>query len=279
MRIRVVHETVYRYDPPARGLIQALRLTPRDHDGQHVRRWSIEPSLEGRLDAREDGLGNLVHHFASDGPIETLTLRVAGEVDNHDTGGVVRGTVERAPDAYYLRETALSAADGAIRAFADAAAGPGKDTLDALHRLLAAVHGTLAFETGPTGVATTAAQAFALGRGVCQDLAHVFVAAARHRGIPARYVSGYFRRNDGVVDQEAGHAWAEALVPGLGWVGFDPANRICSTAAHLRVAVGLDYEGAAPIRGSRQGGGSETLSVRLRVDEVRAGQSQSQRQS
>ena len=277
MRIRVVHETVYRYERPARGLIQLLRLTPRDHDGQHVRRWSIEPSIEGRLGAREDGLGNLVHHFASEGPIEALTLRVAGEVDSHDTGGVVRGTVERAPDAYYLRDTGLTAADEGIRAFAHDAGGGAGDPLDRLHRLLAGVHGALAFDTGPTGVATSAAEAFALGRGVCQDLAHVFIAAARQHANPARYVSGYFRRDDGVVDQEAGHGWAEALVPGLGWVGFDPANCICSTDAHLRVATGLDYEGAAPIRGSRQGGGPETLSVRLRVEEP--GSSQRQRQT
>lgn len=276
MRIRVVHETHYRYAQPARGLIQSLRLTPRDHDGQHVRSWRIEPSLDGRLSAREDGLGNVVHLFASEGPIESLTLRVSGEVDTHDTGGVVRGTVERAPETYYLRETGLTAADAAIRALADDAAGAAADPLDVLHRLCAAVHGTMTYDTGSTGVATSAAQAFALRRGVCQDLAQVLVAAARHRGIPARYVSGYFRRDDGVTDQEAGHGWAEALVPGLGWVGFDPANKICTTDAHLRLAVGLDYEGAAPIRGSRRGGGPETLSVSLRVEEPGAGQRQTQ---
>ena len=276
MRIRIVHETVYRYEQPARGLIQSLRLTPRDHDGQHVRRWSIEPSLDGRLSAREDGLGNVVHLFAAEGPVEGLTLRVSGEVDTHDTGGVVRGTVERAPDVYYLRETALTAADDAIRAFADDAAAGATSPLDALHRLLAAVHATVAYDTGPTGVATTAAQAFGIGRGVCQDLAQIFIAAARHRGIPARYVSGYFRRDDGVVDQEAGHGWAEAVVPGLGWVGFDPANKICTTDAHLRLAVGLDAEGAAPIRGSRRGGGPEFLSVSLRVEEPAPVQRQTQ---
>ena len=88
---------------------------------------------------------------------------------------------------------------------------------------------------------------------------------ARWRSISSRYVSGYFHRADGVTDQEAGHAWAEAKVPGLGWVGFDPANGISSGEAHIRVAVGLDYFGAAPIRGSRYGGGSETLGVKLKV--------------
>ena len=106
--------------------------------------------------------------------------------------------------------------------------------------------------------ATTAAEAFALKRGVCQDLTHVFIAAARHLGVPARYVGGYFHRADGVTQQDAGHAWAEAHVPALGWVAFDPANGICATDAHVRVAVGLDYLGAAPVRGARRGGGNET---------------------
>ena len=114
----------------------------------------------------------------------------------------------------------------------------------------------MAFDTSPTGTTTTAAQAFALKRGVCQDLSHIFIAAARSLGVPARYIGGHFHRSDGVTDQEAGHAWAEAHVPDLGWVAFDPTNGISATDAHVRVAVGLDYLGAAPVRGSRQGGGS-----------------------
>ena len=85
---------------------------------------------------------------------------------------------------------------------------------------------------------------------MCQDFTHIFIAAARSLGIPARYVGGYFHRDDGVIEQDAGHAWAEAFVPELGWVGFDPANGICATDAHVRVAVGLDYLGAAPVRGT-----------------------------
>jgi transglutaminase-like putative cysteine protease len=112
----------------------------------------------------------------------------------------------------------------------------------------------MAFDADPTHAATTAAEAFALKRGVCQDITHVFIAATRILGIPARYVGGYFRRGDGITEQEAGHAWAEACVPELGWVAFDAANGICGTDAHVRVAVGLDYLGAAPLRGARYGG-------------------------
>ncbi|HEX9070668.1 MAG TPA: transglutaminase family protein, partial [Pseudolabrys sp.] len=95
------------------------------------------------------------------------------------------------------------------------------------------------------------------------------VAAARALGVPARYVGGHFHRADGVITQDAGHAWAEAYVENLGWIGFDPTNGICITDAHVRVAVGLDYLGAAPVRGTRFGGAGETLTVAVRVDQAR----------
>ncbi|KMO35913.1 transglutaminase [Methylobacterium variabile] len=268
MRIRVVHETVYQYDSPARGLIQMLRLTPRDHEGQHVRAWRIEPTVDGRLSRREDGFGNIVHVFSADGPEEALTIRVTGEIETAETHGVMRGTAEWLPDPFYLRESRFAVADEAIRTFADEAAGSA-DRLDQLHRLLAGVHQAVDYAPGPTGASTTAAEAFSLRKGVGQDLAHVFIAAARHLEIPVRYVSGYFWRPD-MPEQEAGHAWVEARVPDLGWVGFDPAHGIAVTEAHLRVAVGLDYLDAAPVRGSRTGGGTETMTVRVRVDDARA---------
>jgi transglutaminase-like putative cysteine protease len=96
---------------------------------------------------------------------------------------------------------------------------------------------------------------------------------------PARFIAGHFLRSDGLVNQQAGHAWAEAFVPDLGWVGFDPANAICTTDAHARVAIGLDYLGAAPVRGTRYGGGMETLSVTVKVDQAGGRQGQSQSQS
>lgn len=278
MRLSVVHETRYRYERPVRSLIQAMRLTPRAHHGQHILRWRIEPGVDGRLRPREDALGNVVHLFSSDGTVDAMTVRVVGEVETSDTGGVVRGAVERVPDLVFLRESELTLADPEIQGFARDATAGANGALETLHRLLAAVHREMTFDVAPTEVGTTAREAFALRRGVCQDLTHVFIAGARHLGIPARYVSGYFFRSDGVIDQEAGHAWAEAKVPDLGWVGFDPANGISAGAAHLRVAVGLDYLGAAPIRGSRIGGGAEVMEVKLRVEDARPGQAQNQSQ-
>ncbi|MGY2050500.1 transglutaminase family protein [Methylobacterium sp. JK268] len=278
MRIRVVHETAYEYDSPARGLIQMLRLTPRGHDGQHVRSWRIEPTADGRLGRREDGFGNVVHVFSADGPEEALVLRVTGEVETSETHGVIRGAVERLPDPFYLRESRFAVADAAIRAFAEDAVGRETDTLARLHALVDGIHREVAYAPGgPTHSNSTAAEAFALRKGVGQDLAHVFIAAARHLEIPVRYVSGYYYR-EGTPAQEAGHAWVEARVPDLGWVGFDPCFGISVTEAHLRVAIGLDYLDAAPVRGSRMGGGTETLTVRVVVDEARA-QAQAQMQS
>jgi transglutaminase-like putative cysteine protease len=137
-----------------------------------------------------------------------------------------------------------------------------------VHSLLALLHSEIVYDTARTETTTTAAEAFALKRGVCQDLTHIFIAAARSLAIPARYIGGHFHRADGVTEQEAGHAWAEVFVPDLGWVAFDATNGISATDAHVRVAVGLDYLGAAPVRGTRQGGGAETLDVVVHVNQA-----------
>jgi transglutaminase-like putative cysteine protease len=269
MRIRISHLTSYAYGTPANSVIQMLRLTPRNHDGQYVARWRIDVSADCRLDQHEDAFGNLTHAFSTEGPFSALAVTVEGEVETRDTQGIMRGTVERFPPSLYLRTTALTAPDAGISAFAaasrDATDG---NVLNLLHHMLERLHDDVAYDTDPTHAATTAAEAFALKRGVCQDLTHIFIAAARSLAIPARYVGGYFHRDDGVREQNAGHAWAEAFVPELGWVAFDPANGLCATDAHVRVAVGLDYLGAAPLRGTHYGGAGEALAVKVRVDQA-----------
>jgi transglutaminase-like putative cysteine protease len=163
----------------------------------------------------------------------------------------------------FLRVTKPTAANAALRGLADKSfAGCG--VLDGLHALMAEIHGRVAYETGATHAHTTAAEAFADGRGVCQDHAHIFVAAARAAGIPSRYVTGYLATGEG-ASSTAAHAWAEALVPDLGWVGFDPANAKCPTEAYVRVAAGLDAAAVAPVRGLRRGGKAERMRVAVRV--------------
>jgi transglutaminase-like putative cysteine protease len=140
----------------------------------------------------------------------------------------------------------------------------------------------MVFDADVTHSHTDAIHAFNLLAGVCQDYSHIFLAAARSLGIPARYISGHLLRADGLVVQPAGHAWVEALIPDLGWVGFDPTNGASTGASYLRVAVGLDYLDAAPVRGARRGGGAETLLVSVTTQDgfgVTPAQSQRQSQS
>ena len=280
MRLRISHTTTYRYEPPATGVIQILRLTPGSHDGQYVAEWQIDVSTDSRLDMHEDAFGN-VTHVMTHGTIEDLTITVGGLIETHDTGGVLRGTDERFPPSLFLRQTALTSVNPAMENFARGLRAESEaDALGFLHTLMTQVNEHMTFDEDPTNSGTSAIEAFGGKRGVCQDYAHIFIACARSGGVPARFVSGHFLRSDGTVNQQAGHAWAEAYVPDLGWIGFDPANCICTTEAHARVAIGLDYLGAAPIRGTRYGGGAETLTVSVKVDQAgRPGQSQWQSQS
>jgi transglutaminase-like putative cysteine protease len=265
MRICVAHETVYRYDTPSTGVIQTLRLTPRNHTGQYVVDWRIDISADCLLEPQEDAFGNLTHAFSAPGPISDLRLMVEGEVETQDTAGVVRGAVERFPPSLFLRETALTRADAALATYAAEFEYADGGILDMLHRLLSRLHEDIACDTDAANTGGSAAEAFARRSGACRELTQIFIAVARLRGVPARYVAGYFRRDDDATGPQAGHAWAEAHVPGLGWVGFDPVNEICVTDRHVRVAVGLDHLGAAPVRGAHYGGGREALAVKLVV--------------
>ena len=269
MRIRISHATTYLYETPPKVVTQLLRKTPRNYDGQYVCDWRIDVSADCQLHQHEDAFGNITHSFTAEGPFDELTVTVDGEVETQDTNGMVSGAVERFPPQFYLRETALTQSNAAIVDFAEAVRAHNHEQLTMLHGLLDAVHREIVFDTDPTHVTTAAAEAFALRRGVCQDLTHIFISAARALGLPARYVGGHLRRSDGVTEQVAGHAWAEVHIENLGWVGFDPANGVCTTEAHVRVAVGLDYLGAAPVRGSRFGGTGETLKVTVQVEQAR----------
>lgn len=277
MRIRIDHETRYGYARAARFIVQSLRLTPRSTEGQQVRDWRIETDVDTRLRRSEDAFGNIVHTLYTERPTDALMVRVTGEVATVDTGGVLKGTPERLSPLVFLRDTPLTHADPALRAFA-ADIGNQGSPLDRLHRLMGAINESVAFMVGSTTADHTAADAFAQKQGVCQDHAQIFIACARRMGIPARYVSGHLHRSDGIIDQDAAHAWAEGWVEDLGWVGFDAANGICPTEHYVRVATGLDALGASPIRGTSYGGGRETMTVALRVRQMQQTQQQQQRQ-
>jgi transglutaminase-like putative cysteine protease len=265
MRLRISHLTTFRYQTPATSVIQMLRVTPRNHDGQYVARWGIDVSADCRLDQHEDAFGNISHAFTAEGPLKELSVQVEGEVETRDTQGIVRGAVERFPPSLFLRETPMTTADAEISAFAAAAhSDAGGDVLALLHLMLERLHESMTCDLDPAGSPKPAAEAFARRGGLCQDLTHVFIAAARSLAIPARYVGGYFAGDDEHAIRDDGtFCWAEADVPGLGWVAFDPVNGFCATDAHVRVAVGLDHLGAAPFRGTRYGGSGEDFTVKL----------------
>ena len=266
MRIHVAHATTYRYETPAKYVMQRLRLTPRSHDGQHVRRQRIEVSEDCRLTERSDAFGNIVHTFTLTGAFDRLEVLVDLEVETHDTAGVIRDTAERTPPALFLRETDLSAPTAEMQDFARETTSATGATLDGMHGLMNALRERMTFEVGTTDAVTTAAHAFEHRHGVCQDFAHIFLGCARSLGVPARYVSGYLVQNGAQADQEAGHAWVEALVPDLGWVGFDPANGVSTSEQYVRIAVALDYLGAAPVRGVQSGGLNEHMTVTVRAN-------------
>lgn len=269
MRIRIDYDTRYTYDSPARTIGQVLRVTPRSNDSQYVADWRVDLDIDEAAPVAEDAFGNVTHAFFTTKPLNHLTITVSGVVETTDTLGLLSGAPEPLPPDVFVRETPLTQTDEALRSFAsDVAGSAGKDHLTLLHDLLYATHQTVVFDTSSTHSATSAIQAFAQKSGVCQDLSHIFIACARHLKIPARYVSGHLVKLGGEIDQQASHAWAEALVPNYGWVGFDVANGVCPSETHVRVATGFDYLSAAPVRGTRFGGGLEHLSVKLAVADL-----------
>jgi transglutaminase-like putative cysteine protease len=262
MDISVEHRTDYVYEHPFAHAVQALRLSPPSGAGQKVLDWKIDaPGIEA-APVYFDGFGNRVHLLTPPGRVETVSIIARGTVRTEDMNGVAGFTGETAPPAVFLRETLATRPDAAISELAQRAVHA--DRLSTLHGLLENVHRRIAYEVGATNAHTSAAEALRERRGVCQDHAQVFIAAARSLGIPARYVTGYL-----LIDSDnpgaAHHAWAEAHTEDLGWIGFDPANGICPTDSYVRLAVGLDAVGAAPVRGIRQGRGGERLGVEVVV--------------
>ena len=266
MIFTVNHVTTYRYDAPMRFAVQSLRLFPSRFDGQRAVRWDV--SVEGGLrgGSFRDGAGDKVEGWSLRGPVEEVRVLVSGEIETTDTAGVLRGHRETINPLVYLRGTALTKPDAALRELALSVTG--EDALDKAHKLSAAVSEAISYVPGVTESATTAAEALALGQGVCQDHAHALIACAHVLGMPARYVSGYLHSSADGTPHDAAHAWAEIHVGSLGWVGFDAANGCCPDDRYVRLGSGYDAQDAAPVRGTTFGLGAESLDVRVQVEEM-----------
>jgi len=264
MRVSIVHETLYRYRSPAAYSIQYLRLWPQPSRRQKVLSWKLDAPAP--LRPWVDGFGNDAHVLVIDRPHEVIRVRARGEVVVQEASEVIEEPGPH-PPALFLRPTRLTEATGALGDYADKfRADIRQDPRNALESLMMGVREHVDYQPGITHSATAASEAFGARAGVCQDHAHIFVACCRRLSIPARYVSGYLgTESDGNL---ASHAWAEAWVEGEGWRSYDIANRIRPSGRHVRLAVGLDYLDACPVRGYRRGGLGESLEVEVRVNDL-----------
>jgi transglutaminase-like putative cysteine protease len=266
MRLSIRHTTHYRFASPVAHGIQRLRLTPKETQGQTILEWKMR--FEGAREqlTYDDQNFNHVTLVSVDEGATEVVVSCTGKVDTHDQAGVIGHHAGHLPLWSFLSQTPLTRPGPKIKALIGEVERSGEGMVQTLHNLSSTIREHVQYGTGSTGVGTTAEEAASEGIGVCQDHAHIFIAAARSLDIPARYVSGYLMMNDR-IEQEATHAWAEAWVQGLGWVGFDISNGISPDPRYVRVATGRDYSDAAPITGISFGAVTEDLSVDLAVEQ------------
>lgn len=260
MLLNIEHHTRYAYSADVNYTIQELRLTPQHGFGQHVRHWDIK--VNGELQPSQDAYGNMTHTLVVDTPHSELLIVAAGQVE---TGLDAVSQHLALPLPIYLRDTPLTQYSAEMLAFARSYLQPQRQSAaleDLMHALLARVE----YIKGATQVTTSAAEAFVIGQGVCQDHAHVFIACCRAIGLPARYVSGYLFTADGSLMQT--HAWADVFVADAGWQSFDVSNGCRAGETHVRLATGLDYRSASPISGMRSGGGIEGMASSVIVNQA-----------
>ena len=265
MQLQIRHTTTYGYDRPVDYALQKVRLRPQKVSVQSIVDWDISVS-GGQIETHyEDHYGNHVDLVNVDPGATKVQITAQGTVQTHDATGVLGKVYGCAPLWHFRQDTSATVAGPAILDMAGGVAAQ-SDRIAALHDLSARILSAAPYRIGATDSGTAAEKALTLGAGVCQDHAHIFVAAARSEGIPARYVSGYLMMNDR-VDQDATHAWAEAHVDGLGWIGFDVSNGVSPDEKYVRIAVGRDARDAAPTEGMRLGDAAEHLIVSVQVQQ------------
>lgn len=254
MKLTINHLTHYHYDEEVKFSTQYLRLTPQTSARQQVSEWKL--TLPASAVLTHDAYGNLMHVLTLDSPHREIFIHAQGVVEIADNAQESQESDdETLSPLVFLRHTALTEANDVIRDFANRyyqAAAPEAS----LSSLMAELQLKMPYTPGATQVQDSAAQAFAKGKGVCQDHTHVFLACCRSLKIPARYVSGYVYSRD--TEHVAMHAWAEAWINDR-WHSFDITNNTRLLNQHLRLAVGMDYLDACPVRGSRLGGGCEEM--------------------
>ena len=281
-RFAVEHVSEFRYSEAARGSVLTLRLKPRTDACRQLLGFSLDVDPRAAPTAYRDAFGNACHLVNIHREHRHTLVRSMARVEIADTCGSPAGVENATWDAVrasydpvhhweHLAPSRLAFPCPALDDFVGVhRIDRGDDPLSALRNAASNLHAAFTYELGTTGVDSTLEQILETGRGVCQDYSHVMLAIARSWGVPSRYVSGYVqteRESADAGESGASHAWAECLLPGLGWVGIDPTNESVGDLWHIPVAVGRDYIDAAPTRGTVFGGGESRLEVRVSVRE------------
>lgn len=266
MHLSIQHITEYQFDQPVRYALQRLKLRPKDGAGQTIHNWQLLVD-GGKVEAEhDDPHNNHVTLISVDEGRTAITISCQGQVETADNHGILGKHRSCVPLWAYCRSTRLTGAGRGVQKLLSGIDREVEDRIAMLHELSAHILSTVEYRGGATGVDSSAEHAIAAGAGVCQDHAHIFIAACRAMGIPARYVSGYLMINDRIA-QDASHAWAEAHIDAIGWVGFDISNGISPDGRYVRVATGFDYRDAAPVSGMSFGARDKSMVVSLRVEQ------------
>ena len=248
MRLKVQNTIKYQFSNPVSYGMQRLRLWPQRTSDQIVGNWKIDlvgAKEQVRYKDHHDNKCSLITFIPH---VTEIIIYVKGSIK---TGQKKKRTAvysELCPIWIYRNETVFTTAGKSITDFCQFWSEPQPSKIDLCRKLAEAIKNEMEYKIGQTDVRTSAEQSFKLKSGVCQDFAHIFLACIRHLNIPGRYVSGYLKMDDSNV-QAATHAWAEAFIDNLGWVGFDIANNIDIDERYVVLARGCDYHDANPING------------------------------
>jgi transglutaminase-like putative cysteine protease len=280
MYYSILHKTRFRYSAPVRESVTEVRMQPRSEGAQRCLSFKLTTTPAARVHSYTDCYGNLVHHFDIPAPHKQTTITAESVVILPPPpllpaalGPEAWGELDAltAAEDYwdFLAPSAFARPSPLLDAMAhEFGARRRDDPLTLLGDLSARLYDVFAYDRDSTEVDSPIDVALEARRGVCQDYAHVLIALVRPLGIPCRYVSGYLFQ--GVEDhdrsaQGASHAWVEALLPGIGWVGFDPTNNLVAGERHIRTAVGRDYADVPPTRGVFKGRAESALEVGVKV--------------
>jgi transglutaminase-like putative cysteine protease len=262
------HLTRFRYSSPVSESTMELRMQPRSEGLQRCLTFQLTVTPRTRVQSYRDYLGNAVHHFDVPSAHRHLMIIAEATVDVA-SAAVLPPRLET--DAWRQLDAQLA---GLMEAFAAELSVPAaeearlRDPLELVMELNSVVYDAIAYVPKSTRVDSPVDDALHNRQGVCQDFAHIMLTLMRRLGIPGRYVSGYLFHKSGErvrSTEGATHAWVEAYLPGIGWVGFDPTNNILAGENHVRTAVGRDYADVPPTRGVFKGEASSELTVAVRV--------------